>query len=272
MSKRTVLIIGCVAAMGCGGTGGADSSVDAVSTESAPNADGGDKSDGMPPAEDGVSAETSAPPSDAPTADAAPTTDGSTASGTDASTFLVKRGALTFSDDFSTGSLAPNWLPVMGVWSEAGGHLLGSQGTAKVDYFVGHMMAGDRVVVQFDFSYTGTGIPGLRFNHKETANFQHLIHLQIDPKLVTLSQMSGVGSTTTSKPIGTGAVSLLPNQWYTAVFEIYDTNIVFSIDGKKVVAAATIDQSAFPKNQFLFQAGGASVMYRSFRVWDAIMM
>ena len=75
----------------------------------------------------------------------------------DPATFITKRGALLFSDDFSSGKLAPNWDVIGGAWTVTDGKLVGSSPADERDPNVGHMVAGDRTVVQFSFSFTGTG-------------------------------------------------------------------------------------------------------------------
>jgi len=198
--------------------------------------------------------------------------DDAAATSSDPKTFITARDALLFADDFSSGSYTPNWDLIGGTWSVVNGQLVGSSMATEHDPNVGHMVAADRAVVQFRFSFTGTGEPGMRLNHKEAtlANDQHRIALRITGTSVQLNEMSGWGSTSTSKPLATGTVHLAPNTAYVGVFEVYDRKVAFGIDGHLVVSATTSDQSATPKNHLVLAAYGASVSYDDVKVWAAV--
>jgi len=231
------------------------------------------------PAPSSTSSPSSTDPTPPPTADAAPPPD-TTDAGADApasagpKTFISKRGSLIFSDDFSGGSLAPNWDVIGGTWAEANGFLNGSSPSGEPDPNVGHMSPVDRAVIQFTFRYTGTGQPGVRLNHKETdpANNAHRLAVRITPDTgkVTLTELSGWGPTSKSTVVDTGDVTLKPNTLYTGVLEVLDRNVAFGIDGKKIVSAMIGDQSATPRNHFVLAAYGNSVSYDDVSVWTAL--
>lgn len=222
------------------------------------------------------STDTSAPPGDDDAAPPTSTNDGGgdAAAAGGPKTFISKRGSLIFSDDFSSGSLAPNWSVIGGTWAEANGLLTGSAPPGEPDPNVGHMSSVDRAVIQFTFRYAGTGQPGIRLNHKETdpANNAHRLAVRISPATgkVTLTELSGWGPTSKSTVVDTGTVTLKANTSYTGVLEVFDRNVAFGIDGTKIVSAMIGDQSATPRNHFVLAAYGDSVSYDDVHVWTAL--
>ncbi len=183
-----------------------------------------------------------------------------------------KRGTLLFADDFTSGNLAPKWSVIGGTWTEAGGKLVGSSPATERDPNVGHVMPVERVVIQFVFSFTGTGEPGIRLNHKEVANPQHLLGVRINvgaPGTVALNEMSGWSTTTMSAPLDTSPLTLVAGTTYTGVLEVLDRKVAFSVNGK-LVSGMTVDQSATPKNHIVLAAYGSSVTYYDVKVWQAV--
>lgn len=197
---------------------------------------------------------------------------GDAGAGVEPKTFISKRGMLLFSDDFSSGALAPNWDVIGGTWNEANGELVGSSAAGERDPNVGHMSPVDRAVIQFSFSFDGTGQPGLRLNHKDADKTldQHRVGLRFMLPTIELLELSGWGATSKSQVIATGTAKLDPKTTYDAVFEVLDRKVAFSIDGKMVVSGTTSDQSATPRNHFVLAAYGASVTYDDVKVWAAL--
>jgi hypothetical protein len=190
--------------------------------------------------------------------------------GPDPATFTVRRGRLLFSDDFSSGSFRPAWQVVGGTWSVVDQRLAGSQPAGEADPNIGRAMAVDRVVIQFAFALRGTGRAGVRLNHRDPANPQHLVNVVAAPASVTLSEMSGWGGTTRSRRLAGAPVKLELGRWYTGVLEVYDSAVAFGIDGTMLVSGMTVDQSATPRNHFVLQALGDGVLYDDVRVWEAL--
>ncbi len=223
-----------------------------------------DSDAGADPLADGGSA-----PADAAPDSFAPDSGNDAPSGGEPTTFISKRGALLFADDFSTGSLAPSWSVIGGTWDVVNGKLVGSSAPTERDPNVGHMVATDRAIVQFTFSFTGSGQPGTRLNHKEVADPQHLLAVRIAPPKVTLTELSGWSTTTMATPLDNATAPLASGTVYTGVLEVLDRKVAFSIDGTLVVSGSTVDQSATPKNHLILAAYGATVSYDDVKVWAA---
>ena len=272
MTTRS-LTVAALATMGCGSeaVGGAVE-IDSGAT----TADTGAAADSLDPWADtaelfpdtGVSSgDTAVSLPDAPLPDA-PVLDAPDAPGGALPTFITKRSALVFSDNFSSGSFKPDWQVVGGIWSVVDQHLVGSQPTGENDPNIGRSMPVDRVVIQFAFRLGAAGRAGIRLNAK-SADPQHLVNVSVAETAVTLSEMSGWASSTKSNKLQTTPVKLTVGKWYTGVFEIFGNDVAFGIDGKLVVSGTTVDQSATPRNHFVLQAYGDEISYDDVSAWQA---
>ncbi len=226
-------------------------------------ADGGTEKDGGLPSDAG---------NEPPLEDGGSLFDAGTEPPLEGKTFMTKRGALLFADDFSSGKIAPNWdLIGKGTWMVSNGKLVGFSPPGTTDPNVGHSVPSSRVILQFSFKFTGTGIPGVRFNHQDATNPQHLLAVRFVAPKITINEMSDWATSTKSKVIASANETLLPDQTYTGVIEIYDRDVAFSIDGKLIVQAMTVDQSATPKNHFVLSAYGTNVTYDDVKIWAALL-
>lgn len=250
-------------------------------------------------AEDGVSAEPTEPTPSAggdgdgagdgaspPGQDGGAVLDAASDAGSDAGlpnvplpkTFVSKRGKVIFFDDFNSGVLDPSWTVVKGTWKVENQKLVGSSPVGTFDPNIGQMMPLDNAIVQFSFSFTGTGAPGATVNHRgaSPAEHQHLLRYRIDPTktptAIRLIEMSGWSNTTTFKTLQTGMMQLQPKSTYVGVLEIFGQSVSFSIDGVQIASGTTIDQSATPKNHVVLSAFGESVTYDDVVVWEALAL
>lgn len=184
-------------------------------------------------------------------------------------TFISKRGALLFSDDFSDATLAPTWAKIGGTWNVVNGELVGSSPAGELDPNIGRTVDTDRAVIQFRFKLMGAGEAQVRLNHKEDVAPQHLLQARIPGPGIDLFEMSGWATETTKKLVNNADAGILSGRYYTAVLEVFDRRVSLSIDGVQRVSAMIADQSATPKNHLVFSAFGSSVAYDDIKVWNA---
>jgi hypothetical protein len=175
-------------------------------------------------------------------------------------------GKLLFQDDFAGPLAGKDWQVIVGGWQTKDGLLEGTE-QEKDHHRAGlaHLVPAERLAVQFDFRFEGATAVALIFNHQGT---DHLANVQFSMKAgqLTLTNMSGWGKTTKSTPLAKVPMTFTAGRWYKALVTVNDRKIEVTLDGKPVAKGMLDDQSAHPKNSFVFGVWGQHAAFDNVRV------
>jgi len=184
--------------------------------------------------------------------------------------FMVKRGALVTEDDFSGPTYKEKWKEFIKTWTLVDGMMKGetevgkhhSTLAPKKDFPV------DRAVIQFDFKLDGAKSIGVVLNH-ETGYREHVASVSFSPSEAKLKRSSGMGKTTKSQELDLKPVKLDDGRWHTATIEIYDAEMLVSLDGKFLLHGIGVDPAQHTKEGPRFIVSDPAAYLDNVRVWKA---
>ena len=184
--------------------------------------------------------------------------------------FMVKRGGLVAEDDFSGPAFTDKWKEFIKTWTLVDGMMKGetevgkhhSTLAPKKDFHV------DRAIIQFDFKLNGAKSIGVVFNH-ETGYREHVAAVSFSPTEAKLKRSSGMGKTTKSQELDSKAVKLDDGRWHTVTIEIYDAEMLVSLDGKSILYGVGVDPAQHTKQGPRFIVQDPVAYLDNVRIWSA---
>jgi len=180
-------------------------------------------------------------------------------------TWMTKKGDLLWEEKWDEAAWPKDWYKGKGDWQIADGQLKAAELPADAHHAYSSRKVTDiNVVIQFSFKLDGAKWLGGFFDGKE-----HVSAMQISADGFNIKKMSGIGPTSKSTELDSSKAKLNDGAWHTVVWEIYDKEMVATIDDKDMVLAKADDLSADRSHLELNTGGGQWALFKDVKVWKA---
>ena len=179
--------------------------------------------------------------------------------------WMVKKGDLLWEEKWDESDWPKDWYKGKGNWQIDSGELKGAELPADAHHaYTSRKVTEINVVIQFSFKLDGAKWMGGFFDGKE-----HVSALSLNADNFAIKKMSGIGPTSKSTEIDSSKAKLNDGAWHTVVWEIYDKEMVATIDDKEMVLAKADDLSANRDHLELNTGGGQWALFKDLHVWKA---
>ena len=180
-------------------------------------------------------------------------------------TWMTRKGELLWEEKWDETEWPKDWNKGKGNWQIESGQLKAAELPADAHHaYNQRKITAINVVIQFSFKLDGAKWMGGFFDGKE-----HVSALQINADGFNIKKMSGIGPTSKSTEIDSSKAKLNDGAWHTVVWEIYDKEMVATIDDKDMVIARADDLSADRSHLELNTGGGQWALFRDVKIWTA---
>jgi len=181
----------------------------------------------------------------------------------DGKTWMCKRGELIWETKFE-GAYPKEWHKGKGNWQVEGDTLKGAEvAEDKHNTYMSREIPTPNVIVQFTFRLQGCPWMGASVDGKE-----HVSHLSLEPELFKIAKVTGIGPTTKHTEVDSTKHKLSDDAWHTVVWEIYNDEMVASIDDVQM-ALAKADGLSMDRNHVELNNGGQWAEFKDVKVWKA---
>src|SRR5258708_38110546 len=119
------------------------------------------------------------------------------------------------------------------------------------------------VIVQFTFKLQGCPWMGASVDGKE-----HVSNLSLQPDFFKIAKVTGIGPTTKHTEVDNTKLKLNDDAWHTVVWEIYNDEMVASIDDQQI-ALAKADGLSMDRNHVELNNGGQWAKAKGIKGWKA---
>jgi hypothetical protein len=181
--------------------------------------------------------------------------------------WMCEKGELLWEEKFEGTAFSKDWHKGQGDWKVTDGILSGAELPAdKHHAYCSRKVADPNAVIQFSFKLEGDGWLGAFFDGKE-----HVAALQILPDGLRIRRMSGIGPTTKSTEIDAVKFKTKLNDgaWHTVVWEVYNDEMVATVDDRDLVLAKAEGLSMERLHLELNTGGGPTARFKDVKVWKA---
>jgi len=179
--------------------------------------------------------------------------------------WMVKKGDLLWEEKWDESDWPKDWYKGKGNWQIESGELKGAEQKEDAHHaYTSRKVTEINVVIQFSFKLDGAKWMGGFFDGKE-----HVSAMQINADGFNIKKMSGIGPTSKSTEIDSSKAKLNDGAWHTVVWEIYDKEMVATIDDKDMVLGKADDLSADRSHLELNTGGGQWGLFKEVKVWKA---
>jgi hypothetical protein len=180
-------------------------------------------------------------------------------------TWMTKKGELLWEEKWDETEWPKTWNKGKGNWQIENGQMKAAELPADAHHAYSSRSVTDiNVVIQFSFKLDGAKWMGGFFDGKE-----HVSALQINADGFNIKKMSGIGPTSKSTEIDSSKAKLNDGAWHTVVWEVYDKEMVATIDDKDMVLAKADDLSPDRTHLELNTAGGQWALFKDVKVFKA---
>jgi hypothetical protein len=181
----------------------------------------------------------------------------------DPKTWMCKRGELIWETKFE-GAYPKEWHKGKGDWEVEGEVLKGKELTEdKHNTYMSREIPTPNVIVQFAFKLQGCPWMGASVDGKE-----HVSNLSLQPDSFKIAKVTGIGPTTKHTEVDNTKLKLNDDAWHTVVWEIYNDEMVASIDDQQM-ALAKADGLSMDRNHVELNNGGQWAEFKDIKVWKA---
>jgi len=180
-------------------------------------------------------------------------------------TWMCKKGELLWEETFSGSEIPKDWNKGKGNWQVESGELKGAELPADAHHaYMSRKVTDPNVVIQITFKLDGAKWMGGFFDGKE-----HVSALALDGDVFHIKKMSGIGPTSKSTDIDSTRMKLNDGNWHTVVWEVYDKEMVATIDDQQMALARADDLSSDRSHLELNTGGGQWALFKDVKVWKA---
>lgn len=177
--------------------------------------------------------------------------------------WMCRKGELLWEQHFD-GTYPKEWHKGKGDWQLEGDALKGAEVAAdKHNTYMSREISTPNVIVQFSFKLQGCPWMGASVDGKE-----HVSNLSLQPDQFRISKVTGIGPTTKHTEVDSTKQKLADDTWHTVVWEIYNDEMVATIDDR-VMALAKADGLSMDRNHVELNNGGQWAWFRDIFVWKA---
>jgi hypothetical protein len=177
--------------------------------------------------------------------------------------WMCKKGELIWETTFD-GTYPKEWHKGKGNWQVEGDTLKGAElPEDKHNTYMSREIPTPNVIVQFSFKLQGCPWMGASVDGKE-----HVSNLSLQPDFFRIAKVTGVGPTTKHTEVDNTKLKLNDDAWHTVVWEIYNDEMVASIDDQSM-ALAKADGLSMDRNHVELNNGGQWAQFRDIKVWKA---
>ncbi|HXX92814.1 MAG TPA: hypothetical protein VEN81_04225 [Planctomycetota bacterium] len=177
--------------------------------------------------------------------------------------WMCKRGELLWEQHFE-GDFPKEWHKGKGDWQIDGDALKGAEVAAdKHNTYMSREITTPNVIVQFSFKLQGCPWMGASVDGKE-----HVSHLTLQPDSVRIAKVTGIGPTTKHTEVDFTKTKLNDEAWHTVVWEIYNEEMVATIDDKDMTLAKA-EGLSMDRNHLELNNGGQWAWFKDIKVWKA---
>ena len=181
----------------------------------------------------------------------------------DPKTWMCRRGELIWEQKFG-GEYPKEWHKGKGDWQVEGDALKGAEVAAdKHNTYMSREIPTPNVIVQFTFKLQGCPWMGASVDGKE-----HVSNLSLQPDFFKIAKVTGIGPTTKHTEVDNTKLKLNDDAWHTVVWEIYNDEMVASIDDQQI-ALAKADGLSMDRNHVELNNGGQWAWFKDIKVWKA---
>lgn len=187
----------------------------------------------------------------------------------DMPTILCERGKLLFSDDFTDKDMSKNWKIACGHWVIVDGTLNGTELEQDNHAAVIRCPLEFRnIVAQFCIKFDGGNSANFTCNK---SGLGHVCRMSLTPTGFSVNKVKpNKESTEVGRVLDTVKFEFKKGQWYTVLVEIFEEEIVASVDVKNVRPAFGEHPGvAMEKSEFTLSVSGGTVLFDEVRVWEA---
>ena len=178
-------------------------------------------------------------------------------------TWMCKKGELLWEQQFG-GEFPKEWHKGKGDWKIEGDALKGAEVAAdKHNTYMSREISTPNVIVQFTFKLQACPWMGASVDGKE-----HVSNLSLQPELFKIAKVTGIGPTTKHTEVDSRKAKLADDAWHTVVWEIYNDEMVATIDDKDMVLAKA-DGLSMDRNHVELNNGGQWAWFKDVKVWKA---
>ena len=181
----------------------------------------------------------------------------------DPKTWMCKKGELLWETRFD-GAYPKEWHKGKGDWEVEGDTLKGKElPEDKHNTYMSREIPTPNVIVQFTFKLQGCPWMGASVDGKE-----HVSNLSLQPDAFKIAKVTGIGPTTKHTEVDSTKLKLSDDAWHTVVWEIYNDEMVASIDDQQM-ALAKADGLSMDRNHVELNNGGQWAEFKDIKVWKA---
>lgn len=181
-------------------------------------------------------------------------------------TWMTKKGELLWEEKWDETEWPKTWYKGKGNWQIENGQLKAAEVPADAHHaYSSRDVADANVVIQFSFKLDGCKWLGGFFDGKG----KHISAMQILPDGFNIKKMSGIGPTSKSTELDNGKGKYGDGAWHTVVWEIYDKEMVATIDDKDMVLAKADDLDPERSHLELNTGGGQWGLFKDVKVFKA---
>jgi hypothetical protein len=178
-------------------------------------------------------------------------------------TWMCKKGELVWETKFE-GEYPKEWHKGKGNWQVEGDILKGAEiPEDKHNTYMSREIPTPNVIVQFTFKLQGCPWMGASVDGKE-----HVSNLSLQPDSFKIAKVTGIGPTTKHTEVDNTKLKLNDDSWHTVVWEIYNDEMVASIDDQQM-ALAKADGLSMDRNHVELNNGGQWAEFKDIKVWKA---
>ena len=179
--------------------------------------------------------------------------------------WMCKKGELLWEEAFAGTEIPKDWNKGKGNWVVESGQLKGAELPADAHHaYMSRKVSDPNVVIQITFKLEGAKWMGGFFDGKE-----HVSALALDGDVFRIKKMSGIGPTSKSSDIDSTRMKLNDGAWHTVVWEVYDKEMVATIDDLQMTLAKADDLSSDQTHLELNTGGGQWALFKDVKVWKA---
>ncbi len=181
-------------------------------------------------------------------------------------TWMTKKGELLWEEKWEGTEWPKDWNKGKGNWVVDSGQLKSAELPADAHQaYSSHPVKEINAIIQFSFKFDGAKGLGAFFDGPG----KHISALSFNPDGFGIRKMSGIGPTTKSTEVDSGKAKLGDGNWHTVVWEIYDKEMVATIDDKEMVLGKADDLDQERAHLELNSSGGQWALFKDVKVWKA---
>jgi hypothetical protein len=181
----------------------------------------------------------------------------------DPKTWMCKKLELLWETKFD-GTYPKEWHKGKGNWQVEGDTLKGAEiPEDKHNTYMSREIPTPNVIVQFTFKLQGCPWMGASVDGKE-----HVSNLSLQPDFFKIAKVTGIGPTTKHTEVDNTRLKLNDDAWHTVVWEIYNDEMVASIDDQQM-ALAKAEGLSMDRNHVELNNGGQWAQFKDIKVWKA---